>query len=244
MPEPFNLSDFAYAHRGLWSAEHAPENSLEAFLLAAEHGLGIEFDVRPSADGNPIIFHDMTLDRMTGKTGLVETRTAQELIRMPLNSGGTLISLEQLLEVWPTSLPLLCELKIDGSTDAQEFAKTVSRLLSEASGPIAAMSFSEEAVSALSDTLTRGQLIAPSGMMEAEAFAASIARYEASHADYLACHFTDASHALVQSARTSRPAVIWTVTEAELCQNLSHLVDSQIFEGFDPALAKQLILAT
>ena len=76
LAERFNLTDFAYAHRGLWTADGPTENSLDAFLQAAEQGLGIEFDVRPSSDGVPIVFHDPELDRMTSETGATEDRSA------------------------------------------------------------------------------------------------------------------------------------------------------------------------
>ena len=84
LAKEFQLSDYAYAHRGLWSENGLPENSMKAFLAAATSGLGIEFDVRPSADGVPVVFHDKTLHRMTNEFGLVEERSASELIRIEL----------------------------------------------------------------------------------------------------------------------------------------------------------------
>ena len=53
MAKAFDLSAFAYAHRGLWLEAGPVENSLAAFRAAAEAGLGVEFDVRPAADGTP-----------------------------------------------------------------------------------------------------------------------------------------------------------------------------------------------
>lgn len=48
------------AHRG-YHAE-CPENTLDAFAAALEHGcLGIETDVRLSADGLPVLLHDRVL---------------------------------------------------------------------------------------------------------------------------------------------------------------------------------------
>ena len=102
----FNLIDFAYAHRGLWTANGPAENSLQACLDAAALGLGIEFDVRPSKDGVPIVFHDATLDRMCGEAGRPENMLANDLIGIPLIGGGTLIALETLLDAWPQSAPL------------------------------------------------------------------------------------------------------------------------------------------
>jgi glycerophosphoryl diester phosphodiesterase len=55
------------AHRGDW--RHAPENTLPALLAAFTHpGCdGVEFDVRLSADGVPILLHDATLKRVQGR---------------------------------------------------------------------------------------------------------------------------------------------------------------------------------
>ncbi len=48
---------FVFAHRG--ASALAPENSMEAFLLAAELGAGgLELDVQLTADGLPVVLHD------------------------------------------------------------------------------------------------------------------------------------------------------------------------------------------
>jgi glycerophosphoryl diester phosphodiesterase len=58
------------AHRG-YSAV-APENTLPAFAAAIRGGATyVEFDVRTSADGVPVVIHDRTLDRTTDGTGSV-----------------------------------------------------------------------------------------------------------------------------------------------------------------------------
>jgi glycerophosphoryl diester phosphodiesterase len=58
-------------HRG--AAGLAPENTLEGLDVAAATGVRwVEVDVRHSADGVPIIFHDDDLGRCTGATGAPE----------------------------------------------------------------------------------------------------------------------------------------------------------------------------
>lgn len=54
------------AHRGDW--RRAPENSLAAMraALAVPACDGLEFDVRFSSDGVPVLLHDPTLDRVQG----------------------------------------------------------------------------------------------------------------------------------------------------------------------------------
>ena len=240
MAERFNLSDFAYAHRGLWTPNGPTENSLEAFLAAAEQGLGIEFDVRPSKDGVPIVFHDPELERMTLEAGATEDRTGKELIGLSLKGGGEIISLEHLLSAWPATTPLLCEMKVDGQTDPKTFCAAVAALLEQHNGPAAMMSFSKSAVAAIPDSIMRGQLIAPS---EGDA-SKPLADTPSVIVDYLACHTGDAKNPSLQTARGVTPLITWTVKDAATYEDLSSFTDSQIFEGFDPALAKRHILNT
>lgn len=67
------------AHRGDWRA--APENSLAAMRAALAIGAcdGLEFDVRASREGIPILLHDETLDRVQGRPGRPEMLSVDEL---------------------------------------------------------------------------------------------------------------------------------------------------------------------
>lgn len=70
---PVNL-----AHRG--ASARAPENTMEAFRLAAESGAGgLETDAHPTLDGYMVAIHDDTVDRTTNGTGLVREMTLREL---------------------------------------------------------------------------------------------------------------------------------------------------------------------
>lgn len=241
LAERFDPGAYAYAHRGLWTAAGPPENSISAFLAASEHGLGIEFDVRPASDGVPVVFHDSILDRMTEQTGAVETLTSSELTQISLNGGDFIPRLADLLDAWPGTTPLLCELKIDGTTDPARFTDTVARQISKHAGPAAMMSFSTEAVAAVPAQIQRGQLIPPSHMSGET----DLASTPTTSVDYLACHVSDADNASLQSDRArGRPLLTWTVKDETMCAALSAITDSQIFEGYDPVLAKRLILNT
>ena len=67
------------AHRGDW--RHAPENTIAAFTaaLALPACDGLEFDVRVSSDGVPIICHDATLERTHERPERVDGLTAGAL---------------------------------------------------------------------------------------------------------------------------------------------------------------------
>ncbi len=68
MPRP--VFDRPIAHRGLHDRSRGIiENSRSAFEAAIAHGYAIECDVQLSKDGEPYIFHDDDLERLTGVTG-------------------------------------------------------------------------------------------------------------------------------------------------------------------------------
>ncbi len=60
------LTDIYVAHRGLFDNVTVPENSLPAFIKAAQNGFAIETDVQMTKDGKLVVFHDATLERLTG----------------------------------------------------------------------------------------------------------------------------------------------------------------------------------
>ncbi|MEO0549844.1 MAG: glycerophosphodiester phosphodiesterase family protein [Pseudomonadota bacterium] len=241
MAEPFNLAEFAYAHRGLWRPEGPPENSLSACLAAAEAGFGIEFDIRPSAEGEPVIFHDPTLERMTGVSGRIEEKTLNTLETLSLKqSTDTIISLTTLLTAWPATTPLLCELKIDGQTDPEQFAEQVGKTLMAYRGPAAAMSFSIAAVRALPKTLMRGQLIPPRNLADGKPFQTTLESLHETKPDYLAPHTSDARVVSQQAERLGLPCFVWTVTDAGMMQDMRAVSDAQIFENIETEMVKTI----
>lgn len=67
-----------FAHRGF--SGYYPENTMEAFQAAYDVGAdGVELDVQLTQDGEVIVFHDATLDRLTKETGWIAEWTAKKL---------------------------------------------------------------------------------------------------------------------------------------------------------------------
>ena len=68
-------------------AGHAPENTLAGIRRALELGAdGIEIDVQATADGVPVLMHDLTVDRTTNGHGELAKMTLAEL--QALDAGG------------------------------------------------------------------------------------------------------------------------------------------------------------
>ena len=90
------------AHRGLAvsaTGEKLDENTALAFDRALEVGAThIETDVQASSDGVAVICHDPDLSRIAGVKRKVSDLTAAELVALPLEHGGHLMTLEKALE--------------------------------------------------------------------------------------------------------------------------------------------------
>ena len=106
-----------YAHRG--ASEYLPENTFSSFDCGISMGAnGIETDVRRAADGTLILFHDSTLERMTGEIGKPEDYTYAELLKFDVKKNGhtdKIVSLEDFLHRYSQlDLNFAIELKGDG----------------------------------------------------------------------------------------------------------------------------------
>lgn len=107
----FGLTAYHYAHRGL-HGDGVPENSLQAFRLAAENGYGAELDVHLSKDGRLVVMHDESLMRTAGVERNIADCTAAELSEMRLEGTAQKIPyLEEVLPIFAGKTPLIIELK-------------------------------------------------------------------------------------------------------------------------------------
>ena len=241
MKPPFDFADYFYAHRGLWTPDGPPENSIPAFEAAIAEGFGIEFDVRPSADGVPVLFHDPELDRMTASKGPVWPHTARNLSDIELGGSGTMVPrLIDLLRIWPAHLPLLTELKIDGKTNGPALAKSVAPLLKAHGGLHTMMSFDEATVAAIPDEIFAGQLHYPIKKTGRAAFDDRLKGAIAGRANYICVWHEDAPVAAPIAKSSDLPICVYTVKSSDQHTTLLENAGSAIgiiFESYDPRLA-------
>lgn len=146
------------AHRGAGTL--APENTLAAFRVGHRHGfMMMEYDVRLSADGIPILLHDDTLDRTSDGTGSVSGLTLADLLHhdfgawhSPAYAGEPVPSLYSIAAY--TTTHNICsniEIKPSPGTDALtggRIAKLARELWTGSALPPLLSSFSETALSA------------------------------------------------------------------------------------------------
>lgn len=103
-------------HRGAMG--HAPENTIASVRKAIALGAdGVEVDVRNVA-GQPIVFHDPMLERMTNGTGPLDALTFEELRKFKVSGGEQIPTLGEVFDEVARKAFLNIELKTGGIASA------------------------------------------------------------------------------------------------------------------------------
>jgi glycerophosphoryl diester phosphodiesterase len=124
------------AHRG--GSALAPENTLPAFDRAAALGAdALEIDVRLTADGTVVVFHDEETARLTGAPGTIEARTLAEVAALDAafsfsTDGGKTFPLRGAGVSVPTLAEALARhprmrFNVDAKTDDAALAEALAR---------------------------------------------------------------------------------------------------------------------
>lgn len=234
------------AHRGLHDrARGIIENTPSAVRAAVDAGYGIEVDVQRTADGEAVVFHDDTLDRLTEATGAVAAYNLAELRKVPFReTADRFWTLDELLEEVSGHSPLFVEIKSQFD-DGTPLATHVGARLSAYKGPAAAESFDPRMVA----VLRREQPGVPRGVIgcafeededwaelsAAQRFAMRhLLHWPSTRPDFLSWDVHDLSRAAVRLARSvaGTPVSTWTVRTPADQARAGLYADQMVFEGF------------
>ena len=227
----FKLNDYfltkPIAHRGLHGDE-VSENSLLAYKLAIEKGFPIEIDTHLLKDGRIAVVHDSDLTRVTGKTGIVEELTSEELKEYELKlSHERLPLLEEVLDLVNGQVPLLIELKFNFGLD-KKHALTVLKILENYpyKNKVALQTFHPFAVRFLkkhTDDYSVGLLATydnNKGKLTSYLLK-SLKFYRYIHADFISYNILNMPNKYVDKKRKHGEQLLaWTIRSDELKENL------------------------
>jgi len=222
------------AHRGYHDLRRGrPENTLAAFDAAIEARYAIECDLHISADGVPVVFHDDTLERLTGISGHVRDLTAAEL--RELRVAGTeewVPQLDELLSLVAGRVPLIIELK---HVPGRDFGLAVAAVeqLKRYPGPAALMSFDPGLISevrAADPNLPRGL----TAMGDWRCCLPHVWAALALGVDFVSYSIDDLPTPMPLVARRllGLPLICWTVRTEEQRRKAERWTDQITFEGF------------
>lgn len=241
------LTGLPMAHRGLHDKiKGIFENSSSAFGAAVDAGYGMECDIQLSADGEAMVFHDATLERMTGGSGRLFRQDAKSISALKLGtSGDTVQTLGELLEQIGGKTPLLVELKNMREPGALE--ERTASLLKDYKGQVAVMSFNPASMKWFADhapQIVRGQL-SHAFTSQASKQRPLLQRFLARHlfvnfiskphfVGYDINHLPEPATSLLRAL--GKPILSWTVSTQLHREVAAKYADNIIFEGFSPSL--------
>ncbi|HEX5379655.1 MAG TPA: glycerophosphodiester phosphodiesterase [Phenylobacterium sp.] len=230
------------AHRGLWSPDGPPENSLGAFQAACQAGYGVELDVHLSADGEVMVFHDYSLKRMTGADGKLKDRTAADLAQLRLKGTDERIpTLMETLAVIGHRAMVHVELKTPFG-EVGPLEQRVHDILIDHNGPVCVIGFNPYSHAWFADRfpgVLRGldsyawAEDTPHLSAEQRRAFARLEQVEIARPHFLAMSIdTVASPQVAAHRAKGMPVVAWTVRDPAQWEAIKPHCDNLIFEGF------------
>lgn len=234
------ISERAIAHRGLHNGSSIPENSISAFAAAIEQDYPIEIDIQLLADGELAVFHDKTLDRMTGETGKIADQTIKTIHHFKLIGTKQYIpSLDETLKFIGGRVPVLIEIKNEGSVGPLE--QTLLEKLANYSGELAIQAFnplSLKYIKKQAPHILRGQL---SGSFKGEqlpwhqkVLLSNLLMNWASAPDFVAYDLQALPSLSTTVVRRlfGIPVIAWTIRSPEDQAKAARYADNYIFDAF------------
>lgn len=229
------------AHRGL-HGKGIPENSLPAFIRAAEKGFSAELDVRLTRDCKMVVFHDKTLNRMCGVDGNISDFTYEQLTAFSLGDSGEKIPLlADVLRAVDGRVPLLIEVKDGAPFGVLE--KRLNSILKKYKGEYAVESFDPFSMlwfRIFSPRTPRGQLISTyKKVIDVEYILRKICSMPIvwrliSKPDFVAADLRSVSmESLFAAIDMDADFITWTADSDELIEAAEQFSKTVIFENYD-----------
>ncbi|HTN95699.1 MAG TPA: glycerophosphodiester phosphodiesterase family protein [Nordella sp.] len=232
------------AHRGLHDARNGViENTRSAFARAVAQNYAIECDLQVTADGEAVVFHDETLDRLMQVSGHVADHAAADLKSMAFKAGSDHIqTLAELLDQVRGRVPLVIELKSlwDGN---EALARRAVAAVADYDGPFCFMSFDPGVVAAvrrLAPDIIRG-IVADSFTHEEYNLLPEVERIrlrELAHLgqtepDFISYYWRELPFPPVTRFREAgHPVICWTIRSEAEALTARRVSDQITFEGF------------
>ncbi len=229
------------AHRGLHNETFA-ENSIGAFKNAIENNYAIELDVQQIADGTVVVFHDATLQRVTGQDGYLKNIASEkDLCKYFLEGTKEHIpTFKEVLKVIGGATPILIEIKNTGKVG--ELEDKVIELLRNYKGEFAIESFNPYVLSYFkthAPEFVRGQL---SCYFRGEKLSfikkyllKRLALNRVAEPNFIAYNVDDLPNRYVSKYK-NLPLIGWTVRSQEQYLDVVKHCDNVIFEDFIPKI--------
>jgi glycerophosphoryl diester phosphodiesterase len=237
------------AHRGLHFKQFGlVENTPAAAAAAIAKNYAIECDIQRAKDGEAVVFHDFTLDRLMRAEGRVDAFRAHELGQLSYKEcDQRIVSLPEFLASIGGRAPVIVEIKSSYDGDMRLADRGMASVAAYA-GPVCLKSFDPAVLVHLRGAGARCPLglVAQAHYDKDEEWAglpqdrrasfADLRDFPLARPDFLSWNLNDLPHAVPMLCRNGigMPVMTWTVRSREALKRGRLWADQIIFEGFEP----------
>ena len=237
------------AHRGLHSKQFGlVENTPAAAAAAVAKNYAIECDIQRTNDGEAVVFHDFTLDRLIRAEGHLDGFSADELGQLSYKDcNQKIVSLVEFLARIGGRVPVMVEIKSRYDGDMRLADRALAAVAAYA-GPVCLKSFDPAVLVHLRGAGAK----CPVGLVaqaryelrgewaglphHRRASLADLRDFPLARPDFLSWNHRDLPHAVPILCRQGigMPVMTWTVRSREDLVRAKLWADQIIFEGFEP----------
>ncbi len=209
-----------YGHRG--AKGEAPENTLAGFCYAYGNGTRhFELDLVLSGDGLPVVIHDLTIDRTTGKSAKVADYSAADLAVLDARKNTTtwsrpagIPSLTDVIAACPDFTHLQLEVKTDSRQRLNVLCNRLTELIQK-NDLIERVAITSADTWFLQETRRRDRHI-KTGLVADKRFPNPASLAARLHCDFLCLNWRICSASLVETAHQRNIHVsAWTVNRIQ-----------------------------
>ena len=214
-------------HRGLHNSQDI-ENGMRAFRNALDAKMAFELDVHLTKDGQLIVCHDSDLSRVTGKAGIIEDMTVQEIREnYTLLDGEPLPLLSEVLDMVNEQVPIVLEMKV-WNKNRKPLAEAVRKALAgiRDKRSILLISFDPFPLLYLKDAGFMRQLLISTAYRKTLLFRRCFEGLD------LDMHFLEEKR--FQGYRSKYVMNVWTIESMEAFEKVLPYVDTVTFQNTDP----------
>jgi glycerophosphoryl diester phosphodiesterase len=237
------------AHRGLHSKPFGlVENTPAAAAAAIAKNYAVECDIQRTKDGEAVVFHDFTLDRLMRAEGRVDSFRADDLGQLAYKDyNQKIVSLTDFLIRISGRTPVIVEIKSRYDGD-MSLADRAMAAVAPYAGPACLKSFDP----AVLVHLRSAGAACPLGLVaqaryesgeewaglpqDRRASLADLRDFPRARPDFLSWNLADLPHAVPMLCRQGigMPVMTWTVRSREALVRGRLWADQIIFEDFEP----------
>ena len=236
------------AHRGLHDqAKGVIENTAGAALAAIAGNFAIECDVQVTADGEAVVFHDFTLERLTQGSGRVDALSVKALQALAMRgTSDRILTLREWLDLVAGRVAVVIEVKSSFDGD-KRLTRRTAEIAKSYDGPLVLKSFDPKVLKTLRDHAPE----IPRGVVAMSAYEypdyerlsatekhalANLLHFSETKPDFLSWRVGDLPSAAPYLCRSQLglPVMSWTVRTPQEREVARLNADQMVFEGFRP----------